>query len=104
MVDQAFSNHECNATMSSFRHPVLGQGKTGPSSSLVSLPASHLMSGGVTGWGKTDEDRRTAVIEENIHRVEEYFTQNKQASLQEATIDLELCYITIWNILQKFWK
>ena len=98
MVDQAFSNYECNTTTSNFCHPVLGQGKTGPSSSLVSLPASHLMSGGVTGWGKTDEDRRTAVIEENIHRVEEYLTQNKKISLREATVDLDLCYVTILNI------
>ena len=56
-------------------------------------------SGGVTRWGKTDKDRRTAVIED-IHQVEEYLTNNKKASLREPTVDLELCYVTIWNIFE----
>ena len=41
MVDQAFSNHECNATMSSFHCLVLGQGKTRLSFLSMRLPASH---------------------------------------------------------------
>ena len=39
-VDQAFSNHECNATTSNL-HPVLGRDKSCPSSSSAYLPASH---------------------------------------------------------------
>ena len=103
MVDQAFSNHECNATMSSFLRPVLGQDEACPSSSSVSLPAAHpliRLRWRCSRWGKTDEDRGTAVIEEDIHRVEEYFTKNKKASLREPTVDLELCYVTIWNIFE----
>jgi hypothetical protein len=60
--------------------------------------------GGVTGRTKTDEARRTAVTEENIQRVEEYFTENKKNSIREASDDLDLTYSTIWTILRKSLK
>ena len=43
--------------------------------------------GGMTGWRKMDEDRNAAVTDENICRVEEYFTQNEIASLQKTPND-----------------
>ena len=60
--------------------------------------------GGVTGKGKADEDRRTAVTEENIQIVEDYFTQNEKKNIREASDDLDLCYSTIWTILRKSLK
>ena len=63
-------------------------------------------SGGVTGRGQTEEDRRTALTDENIRRVEEYFTNNEKNSIRTAAEDLDLCYSTIWTILRKslHWK
>lgn len=63
-------------------------------------------SGGITGRAKTLEDRRTALTEENIQRVEDYFTNNEKNSIRTASEDLDLCYSTIWTILRKslHWK
>ena len=60
--------------------------------------------GGVTGRSKTDEDRRTAVTEENIKIVEDYFTENEKKSIREASDDLGLTFSTIWTILRKSLK
>ena len=61
-------------------------------------------SGGVTGRAKTEEDRRTTVTNENIRRVEEYFTANEKVSLRDAAADLDLSYTMIWKILRKCLK
>ena len=57
--------------------------------------------GGVTGKGKTKEQRMIAVTEENIHRVEEYFTENERKSIRDACHDLNLTFGTIWQILRR---
>jgi len=61
-------------------------------------------SGGVTGRGPLDEQRRTAVTEENIGAVEAYFTDDPKSSIRNAADDLDLTYCTIWTILRKSLK
>ena len=57
-------------------------------------------SGGVTGGAK-EEKRRMAMMEENIWRVEDYFTSNVLASIKTAADDLNLTLSTIWVIMRK---
>ena len=55
----------------------------GEPSSMSSIDAN----GSMTGWRKMDEDRNAAATDENICRVEEYFTQKEIASLQKTPND-----------------
>ena len=78
------SKYESNATRLSLDYPVLVWDKSQPSSSALSINVS----GGMTKWGKADEDRKQAVTHEIICQMEKYLTQNKKTSLQEALVDL----------------
>ena len=40
------------------------------------------------GKGKTDEDRRIVVTEENMKIIKDYFTENENKSIREASNDL----------------
>ena len=42
-----------------------------------------------------------AVAEENIWRVEDYFTNNVKTSIRTAADDLNLTFSTIWVIMRK---
>lgn len=46
--------------------------------------------GGVTGKGQTEEQRRTSITAENIARVEEYFGDNEKNSIRTAVEGVSL--------------
>ena len=60
-------------------------------------------SAGVTGKAKKEKEKTTAVAvaEENIWRVEDYFTNNVKTSIRTAADDLNLTFSTVWLILRK---
>ena len=55
----------------------------GEPSSVSSIDAN----GSMAVWRKVDEDRKAAATDKNICQVEEYFNQNKIASLQKTAND-----------------
>ena len=60
--------------------------------------------GGVTGQGKTKEQRTTVSTEKNICRVENFFSENEKASLRDAADELDMSMSTIWTILRQSLK
>ena len=89
------------AFINEFLRPTNKQHEAPPRYAFLRIIKRFDESGGVTGRGKTQEDRRTAVTPENIKRIDEFFTANPKSSIRNASNDLDLPFGTIWNILRR---